>query len=112
MDIQTGIYPTLNTGKDPGIPYIIIAGNTQQIIVKYGDTASKIQKLLTRVKQRGIYSTLDVVLFKEANDIAVTNKSITSLSGSETWKFRPVVVEVACDHMNYFNMLRAVEKLI
>ncbi|MCS3802120.1 caspase family protein [Niastella sp. OAS944] len=112
MDASTGIYSTLNTGKDPGIPYVIVAGNTQHIIVLYNETAGKIRKLFTKVKQRGLYTTLDAILFRKANDIAVTNESIIAIKGSESWKIKPVSVEVACDHMNYFTTLQAIQKLI
>ncbi|MBC7890209.1 MAG: caspase family protein [Ferruginibacter sp.] len=102
MDPKTGIYKVLNTGIAPEIPYTVIMGNTRQIIVNYDDTSNLISKLLKRVKKRGVYDALDAVLFKKANDIAVTDESISTLQTTDSWKIKPAVHEVACDHMNYF----------
>ncbi|PTS98634.1 hypothetical protein DBR11_14415 [Pedobacter sp. HMWF019] len=102
MNIKNGMYPQLNDNTDPTIPYVIIAGNTQNIIVNYRDTASVISKLFLKVKSRGIYDALDVVLFKESNDIAVTDKSILDIKGAENWSKSITTFDVACDHLNYF----------
>jgi hypothetical protein len=111
MDSKTGIYSTLNDGTDPLIPYSIVAGNTQTIIVHYEKTSSLISKLFLRIKNRGIYDALDLVLFKKPNDIAVTSESITLIKGTDNWKHTPIVYEVASDHMNYFNTMASIEKI-
>lgn len=103
MDSKTGIYKELNDGTDPLVPYTIFVGNTQKIIVDYGKTSALITKLFIRLKKRGVYDALDAVLFHKPNDIAVSNDSISTLGNSANWKPAPVVKEVACDHMNYFN---------
>ncbi|RYY17630.1 MAG: hypothetical protein EOO04_25155, partial [Chitinophagaceae bacterium] len=92
MDKDTGIYKALNDGTDPQIPYIIIAGNTQNIIPNYEKTASALQRIFTRLRKRGLYDTLDLVLFKQANDVAVTNKSIIECGNVTTWKHKPELV--------------------
>lgn len=111
MDSKTGIYDKLNTGTDPGVPYTIVSGNTQNIIVKFEDTATKITKLFHRIKKRGAYDALDLLLFKKPNDIAVTVESISTLKNSGTWKVRPVLADVATDHLNYFKQVEAVKKI-
>lgn len=102
MGPESDFLKELNSGRSPKIPYVIIAGNTQKIIIHYEETASLIQKLFSRVKKRGIYDALDQLLFKKPNDIAVTADSISTLKAPEEWEHKPVCYEVACDHLNYF----------
>ncbi len=102
MDPITGIYPVLNKGEAPEMPYTVIMGNTQQIIVNYDGTSNMVSKLFRRIKKRGVYDALDAVLFKKPNDIAVTDESISTLATTSTWNSKPAVHEVPCDHMNYF----------
>ena len=112
MDKDTGIYKLLNDGTDPGIPYIIIAGDTKQIVPDYDKTATLLARIFTRIKKRGLYDTLDLALFKEANDIAVTDKSIIQCGTSSAWKIQPKLIYVASDHMNYFNNKVALENIM
>jgi len=102
MDAQTGIYSVLNKGMAPEVNYTVIMGNTQRIIVNYEETTSLINRLFKRIKKRGVYDALDLVLFKKPNDIAVTVESIGTLATTNSWNKKPVVHEVSCDHMNYF----------
>ncbi|HTE28620.1 caspase family protein [Flavitalea sp.] len=112
MDKDTGIYKSLNDGTDPQIPYVIIAGNTKDIIPNYDKTATALQRIFTRLRKRGLYDTLDLVLFKQANDVAVTDKSITECGNVAGWKHIPELVYVPSDHMNYFNNKVALEKIM
>ncbi|RYF87016.1 MAG: alpha/beta hydrolase, partial [Chitinophagaceae bacterium] len=111
MDKDTGIYAMLNLDKDPMIPYAVVAGNTRDIIPDYDKTSSLISRVFTRVKKRGLYDALDLTLFKEANDVAVTNKSITIFGNTDNWVARPDIIFVPSDHMNYFNNKQALEKI-
>jgi len=111
MDSETGIYKELNDGTDPSIPYTIVAGNTKNIVVKYDETGSLISRLFTRIKKRGVYDGLDLVLFKKPNDIAATVESIRQIKSSENWKIKPKIYEVACDHLNYFVLLDSINVL-
>lgn len=110
MDAQTGIYPTLNKGDDPGIGYTIVSGNTQDIMPDYVKTASLISRIFSRAKHSS-YKLLDTVLFKKPNDIAVSVESIEGIPGSEKWKIKPVKHTVACDHLNYFSTKEALKYL-
>ncbi|RMF03636.1 MAG: hypothetical protein D6772_01860, partial [Bacteroidetes bacterium] len=93
----------LNVGKDPGIPYVIIAGNTQLIPVEIQESQTKLlQKIMARFRQRAHYDALDLLLFKEPNDIAVSTKFIKEIPGAEQWSHPPRVLESACDHISYF----------
>jgi pimeloyl-ACP methyl ester carboxylesterase len=112
MNTETGIYHGLNTGADPGIPYTVIAGNTNLLIPRYGETAGLIVRVFSRLRQRGLYDALDALLFNEPNDIAVTDESINKLPGAEVWTVPPVYHQAACDHLNYFNNEEALSFLL
>ncbi|WP_343693649.1 caspase family protein [Chitinophaga sp.] len=109
MDAETGIYNNLNDGKDPNIPYVILAGNTQKILATYDANANLLERLFAVLKKRGIYIALDTILFKKANDIAVTDESIINIPGSQTWNIQPLTEEVICHHLNYFLTPAALE---
>jgi len=112
MDKDDGIYKLLNDNTDPGIPYVIVAGNTKDVIVDFDKTATVLTKIFTRLRKRGVYDALDVLLFREANDIAVTDKSITQFGNTDGWKIRPDSITVPSDHMNYFNNRVALSKIL
>jgi pimeloyl-ACP methyl ester carboxylesterase len=112
MDKDTGIYKALNDGTDPQIPYVIVAGNTKDIIPNYDKTSSVLQRIFTRLRKRGLYDTLDLVLFKQANDVAVTDQSIVECGNVAGWKYPPELIYVPSDHMNYFNNKVALEKIM
>jgi pimeloyl-ACP methyl ester carboxylesterase len=112
MDKDTGIYKQLNDGTDPGISYTIVAGDTKAIIPNFDQTASLLSRIFVRLKKRGLYDGLDLLLFREANDIAVTSKSIVSTGDRLLWSRQPTVIAVACDHMNYFNHQPALNAII
>ncbi len=103
MDPGGSFLKQLNDGADPGIRYTIVAGNTQLIPTKNErDQASLMKKMIARFKLRGHYDALDLLLFKEANDIAVATTSIYGIPGKEKRIYRPVEITVACDHISYF----------
>ncbi len=102
MDAKTGIYDKLNNGSMPKVPYTLIAGNTRSIIPKYEETAGLVNRLLEKLKKKGVYDALDMLLFKKPNDIAAADESIVEITGSPAWSLKPDVHEVACDHLNYF----------
>lgn len=112
MDSEKGIYKVLNAGGPAEVSYTIIMGNTQKIIVNYDDTATLISRLFKRLKRHGAYDALDLVLFRKPNDIAVADESISNLSvTTSAWTNKPVVFEVACDHLNYFTNTDALQKI-
>lgn len=112
MDAESEFYRHLNTGAAPKIPYTIIAGNTRLIIPDFDKTASGIGKLFARIKSRAVYDSLDTLLFRKPNDIAVTDESISVLEGEEHWQEnKPEVFSVACDHLNYFLTKEALDKI-
>ncbi|MEL7427251.1 MAG: caspase family protein, partial [Bacteroidota bacterium] len=103
MNPDSDFLKQLNDGSDPGIPYSIIAGNTKLIPPAQAEAqATILQKVMARFKSRGHYDALDTLLFKEANDIAVSTESIKEIPGAADRQFPPVVDICACDHISYF----------
>jgi pimeloyl-ACP methyl ester carboxylesterase len=103
MNPDSDFLKELNDSSDPGIPYTIIAGNTKLIPPAVAEPQAKLlKKIMLRFKSRGHYTALDKLLFKTANDIAVSTENIVGIPGSEHREFPPVTMECACDHISYF----------
>jgi hypothetical protein len=103
MNPDSDFLKELNDGSDPGIPYTIIAGNTQLIAPdKQSQQLSILKKVMARFKKRGHYDALDLLLFKAPNDIAVSTESISVIPGADSRQFKPKVLTCACDHISYF----------
>ncbi len=84
------------------VPYSIIAGDV--LSVRSDAEKSFFEKLFLRVKQ-----TVAKPLFKEANDIACTVKSINGVMAAK------VSDPIACDHLSYFvdeRGLRSLEEVL
>lgn len=103
MKLESDFITGLNDSTDPGIPYSIVIGNTRLISTKYDEKQqSLIKRMLARFKQRGLYDALDLAVFRAANDIAVSTKSIADIAGKENRQFPPKEYTTACDHISYF----------
>lgn len=103
MNPDSDFLKELNDESDPGIPYTIIAGNTQLIAPKQQEQQlGLIKKVMNRFKSRGHYDALDLLLFKAPNDIAVSTESISVIPGGDNRQFPPTVLTCACDHISYF----------
>lgn len=103
MNADSDFLKELNDGSDPGIPYSIIAGNTQLIPPAIAEPQAKLlKKVMTRFKSRGHYDALDLLLFKAPNDIAVSTESISEIPGAADRQHPPEVLSCACDHISYF----------
>jgi pimeloyl-ACP methyl ester carboxylesterase len=107
MNARTGIYGVLNTGTDPKVPYSIVAGNTQEIDPLNTKTSDFIAALFKRTKAHPVYELLDLLLFKQPNDIAVATESIVKIQKMSDWKQRPDIKVVPGDHLNYFVQLES-----
>ena len=103
---DSSFYRVLNASDDPGVEYVIIAGNTSMIAHVQADTIESETGLLTNLVNR-LTSTetrnriLDWAFFNIPNDIAISVKSMTALPSGRVPL--PNFVEVACDHVSYFN---------
>ena len=89
----------LNASAAPGIPYILLAGNTSvipQAATEDAQGSSRIKRLLQQLKHQG----LSLVFFNQPNDIAV---SVNSALGVPTGRAQvPALTEAACDHVSFF----------
>jgi len=92
----------LAASPDPHIPYTIVAGNTSVIAAAVqGGDESRLASLLKRITpKKVVHGALTLALFREANDIAVSVKSILAVDAARDPA--PVVHEAGCDHVTYF----------
>lgn len=86
----------LQNAADPGIPYTIIAGNTSIIQPQDEKTKNRLDAFLQKLG----HTTLEFPFVGQDNDIAVAVESIKSVSHDRSPK--PVIKEVACNHLVYF----------
>jgi triacylglycerol esterase/lipase EstA (alpha/beta hydrolase family) len=99
MNPKSDFTKALNDGTTPNISYSIINGNTQLIEAKMSKKKKGLlEKVLARFKSRGHYTALDLVVFKNPNDICVTISSQSTLNDGTQF----IKKIVACDHVSYF----------
>jgi hypothetical protein len=100
MQPGSELLKTLWASDDPGVPYTLISGNTTLIAnVATGD--NRVARLLSRVlSPSALHRVAGLAFFGEPNDIAVRVESGHRVPMTRTP--RPVVVEVASDHLSYF----------
>lgn len=106
MNDTSDFMAELNDQTKPATKYSIIAGNTQLIGDFENKQACFLKKVILRLKEKPVYAGLDLLVFKEANDIAVKVKNISNIKGQN-----PVVIEVASDHISYFGEPAAYSEL-
>ncbi|RPD39910.1 caspase family protein [Chitinophaga barathri] len=83
----------------PGVDYHIIAGNTA-LLENYSGDDVFLRKIAMAVKEKIVYPGLSFALYdKEANDMAVTLKSMFAIPALDKGK---QVQEVASNHLSYF----------
>ncbi|HEX5715288.1 MAG TPA: alpha/beta fold hydrolase [Thermoanaerobaculia bacterium] len=102
MKPSSAFLTSLGSLDDPGIPYVVLAGNTS---LAAAADAPRIERLLKKV----LHKTTSVAFLFEPNDIAVSVKSIGSVGTK--WKQPPDTREVACDHISYFSHPASLEQL-
>jgi Caspase domain len=95
----------LKQSPDPGIPYVLIAGNTSiipaAVAAPAAGKASVFARLLARLTSPELLHTVANPFFLgQANDVAV---SIASMENIATGRKSPFNVHpAACDHLSYF----------
>lgn len=103
---ELSILSELNDKTNSNVKYTILAGNTQLIGGFVNVEDGILKRIVKRLKEKPAYATLDLLVFKEANDIAVRVKNIGTIAG-----LTPDVHEVASDHISYFAEPLSLEKL-
>jgi hypothetical protein len=91
----------LEQSPDPQVPYYIIAGDLGKFL-QLDDEAKRLMNKL--------YKKLAGVLYQEPNDIAVALPCIKQVPIQR--KPTPVMVEVKCHHLNYFEVGESVEQIL
>jgi pimeloyl-ACP methyl ester carboxylesterase len=92
---------TLNGSDDPGIPYMLVAGNTAVIpaaLEATGTEESPLRRLLGRL--RAVDAAASLALLRQPNDLVVSVHSATALAGERAAGRQARVV--GCDHFSYF----------
>jgi pimeloyl-ACP methyl ester carboxylesterase len=99
-------YRVLNASDDPELKYTVVAGNTSKIPGQKPETAEAEKGLFKKMVER-LASTetrnqvLSLAFLNAPNDIAISVDSMISLPAGRNPE--PDIVEVACDHVSYFN---------
>ena len=108
-------YRVLNASDDPGVKYIVIAGNTSKISSIQPETAQaekglfkKLVDRLTSAETRN--RVLSLAFLNEPNDIAISVKSMISMPPDRNPA--PEFVEIPCDHISYFNTEVGLGKIV
>ena len=107
MKGDSNLLQTLAHGRDPGVPYTVIAGNTslRAEVLEPGptdpDRRSLAERLLGRLypDEETLHKISDL-LFRQPNDVAVAVDSVKHVPDQRTPP--PRKLEVACDHFGYF----------
>ena len=99
------VLEALKQSPDPGIPYVMLAGNTSIIPAaaesSNGGKASLLARLLTRLTSPELLHKVAKPFFlDQENDVAV---SVASMENIPSGRKQPFDVRpVACDHLSYF----------
>ena len=99
------VLEALKQSPDPGIPYVMLAGNTSIIPAaaesSNGGKASLLARLLTRLTSPELFHKVANPFFlDQENDVAV---SVASMENIPSGRKQPFDVRpVACDHLSYF----------
>ncbi|MEL7067779.1 MAG: caspase family protein [Cyanobacteria bacterium J06581_3] len=80
-------------GKDPGVPYTLVVGNTS--LIPEDESAGLKAKIMRRLGK-----LVELPFFKQPNDIAVSVKSIVFVP--EGRSPAPMQLPTACNHLEYF----------
>src|SRR5262249_2710212 len=105
----------LKYNPDPGIPYVLLAGNTSLIppavAAPGAGKASLLARLLARLTSPELLHTVANPFFlDEENDVAVSVASMQNIPHGR----RPAleVHPVACDHLSYFREAAGLKALV
>ncbi len=100
---------------DPSIPYTIIAGDRSilpaALQLQPEKQSSRLQRLVQKLFGGAVDKVVNLVFFKQPNDIAVTLASIKSVSSDRSPQPRILLPDSACDHLTYFTHQGGLEAL-
>ncbi|HEY0602361.1 MAG TPA: caspase family protein [Herpetosiphonaceae bacterium] len=108
-------FEALDASDDPGIPYVVLAGNTSLIPAALAPTngdgdSGLLSRLLSKLTlPNALHAATALAFFGQPNDIAVSVRSITNINDQRSPQ--PVVREIACDHITYFSTVAGLQAL-
>ncbi|MFZ1024693.1 MAG: caspase family protein [Limnoraphis robusta] len=95
----------LAENPDPHVPYTIISGNlsiiSKALEVQPNKQSSLLERLMSNLFEKTKGRVLDLVFFKQPNDIAVALTSIKNVNLNRLPQPR-ILPDIACDHLSYF----------
>ena len=101
MAPESATLKLLAASPDPGIPYVLLAGNTSMIAPEAAEIEGTLERLVTALSGRNLlYRTTALAFLSKPNDMAVSVASIGGLP--RYWATRARLVEVPSDHISYF----------
>ncbi len=114
MNPGSDFFKLLNVSPDPGIPYVMISGNTALVAAALAadaaDGSSMIGRLWRKIMPKKLLHTLTApVFFGEANDIAATVRSVHSVPRDREQS--QIRLECVSDHITYFESADSLQKL-
>jgi Caspase domain len=105
----------LKQNPDPGIPYVMVAGNTSiiraAVETPVAGQSSVVARLLARLTSSELLHTVANPFFRDQeNDVAVSVASMKNIADGRkpTYVVRPV----ACDHLSYFRDPEGLKALV
>jgi pimeloyl-ACP methyl ester carboxylesterase len=113
MTPGSDFFATLDASDDPGIPYVVLAGNTSIIpaaVPQPGADDGVLARLLSRLApSRLLHSATALAFFGQPNDIAVSVNSICNIAADRSPP--PQIQQIGCDHITYFSTVAGLEAL-
>ena len=106
MLTSSKVLAELKQNPDPGIPYVMIAGNTSIIPAAIAAPATGKASLFARLMSRLaspelLHKVANPFFLEEENDVAVAVSSMENIPAGRKPAFD--VRPVACDHLSYFS---------
>ncbi len=115
MLTSSKVLAELKQNPDPGIPYVMIAGNTSIIPAAIAAPATGKASLFARLMSRLaspelLHKVANPFFLEEENDVAVAVSSMENIPPGRKPAFE--VRPVACDHLSYFNNPAGLKALV
>ncbi|AFZ24339.1 alpha/beta hydrolase family protein,Caspase domain-containing protein [Cylindrospermum stagnale PCC 7417] len=102
MQPDSDLIKAIANHNDPQTPYTIIAGNKSLVRAAVEIQPAWQSSLIQRLVQRLLGKAVDLTVFQQPNDMAVTLASIKSVSNDRTPRPKILLPDAACDHFTYF----------
>ncbi len=106
MQAESEFLKELAENPDPHVAYTIIAGNRSinpdALRIQPKNQSSKLQRLMKKLFGQAVDKIVNRVFFEQPNDIAVSLKSIKSVSSERVPQPKILQPDTACDHLTYF----------